>query len=66
LLKLTLRRIEGVLLGIWRSPRHTIKDMLGGLTEFQEGKSAYTLHLNMAQECMNYFQGVLIEVDLVV
>ncbi|KAJ5262293.1 hypothetical protein N7524_007598 [Penicillium chrysogenum] len=35
---------------------NTIKDMLGGLTEFQEGKSAYTLHLNMAQECMNYFQ----------
>ncbi|KAJ5457660.1 hypothetical protein N7475_009048 [Penicillium sp. IBT 31633x] len=35
---------------------NTIKDMLGGLTEFQEGKNAYTLHLNMAQECMNYFQ----------
>jgi syntaxin-binding protein 1 len=35
---------------------NTIKDMLGGLTEFQEGKNAYTLHLNMAQECMKYFQ----------
>lgn len=30
--------------------------MLGGLTEFQQGKDTYTLHLNMAQECMNYFQ----------
>lgn len=35
---------------------NTIKDMLAGLTEFQEGKNAYTLHLNMAQECMKYFQ----------
>lgn len=35
---------------------NTIKDMLAGLTEFQEGKDAYTLHLNMAQECMNFFQ----------
>lgn len=34
----------------------TIKDMLAGLSEFQEGKNAYTLHLNMAQECMKYFQ----------
>lgn len=30
--------------------------MLGGLTEFTEGKDAYTLHLNMAQEVMNGFQ----------
>ena len=30
--------------------------MLGGLTEFTEGKDAYTLHLNMAEECMKYFQ----------
>lgn len=30
--------------------------MLAGLSDFQEGKNAYTLHLNMAQECMNYFQ----------
>lgn len=35
---------------------NTIKDMLGGLTEFQEGKDAYSLHLNMAQECMKLFQ----------
>lgn len=35
---------------------NTIKDMLGGLTEFTEGKDAYTLHLNMAQEAMNSFQ----------
>jgi syntaxin-binding protein 1 len=35
---------------------NTIKEMLAGLTEFQEGKNAYTLHLNMAQECMKYFQ----------
>lgn len=30
--------------------------MLAGLSDFQEGKNAYTLHLNMAQECMTYFQ----------
>lgn len=35
---------------------NTIKDMLAGLTEFQEGRDAYTLHLNMAQECMQHFQ----------
>jgi syntaxin-binding protein 1 len=35
---------------------NTIKDMLGGLTEFQEGKDAYALHLSMAQECMKFFQ----------
>lgn len=35
---------------------NTIKDMLAGLSDFQEGKNAYTLHLNMAQECMNFFQ----------
>lgn len=35
---------------------NTIKDMLAGLTEFTEGKDAYTLHLNMAEECMKYFQ----------
>ena len=34
----------------------TIKDMLAGLSDFQEGKNAYTLHLNMAHECMSYFQ----------
>lgn len=30
--------------------------MLAGLSDFQEGKNLYTLHLNMAQECMNFFQ----------
>ncbi|KAH1364271.1 hypothetical protein KXV22_005975 [Aspergillus fumigatus] len=35
---------------------NTIKDMLAGLTEFQKGRDAYTLHLNMAEECMKFFQ----------
>lgn len=30
--------------------------MLAGLPQFQEGKEAYSLHLSMAQECMNIFQ----------
>lgn len=30
--------------------------MLAGLSDFQAGKNAYTLHLNMAQECMKLFQ----------
>ena len=34
----------------------TIRQMLAGLSDFQEGKNVYTLHLNMAQECMNYIQ----------
>lgn len=43
---------------------NTIKDMLAGLTEFTEGKDAYTLHLNMAEECMKHFGGrKLIEVS---
>lgn len=33
-----------------------IKDMLAGLPQFQELKEAYSLHLTMAQECMNIFQ----------
>jgi syntaxin-binding protein 1 len=33
-----------------------IKDMLAGLPQFQEMKEAYTLHLSMAQDCMNLFQ----------
>lgn len=33
-----------------------IRDMLAGLPEFQEMKGAYSLHLTMAQECMNIFQ----------
>ncbi|KAI9800323.1 MAG: vacuolar sorting protein VPS33/slp1 [Piccolia ochrophora] len=35
---------------------NAIKDMLAGLPEFQELKEAYSLHLSMAQECMNTFQ----------
>ena len=30
--------------------------MLAGLPQFQELKEAYSLHLTMAQECMNVFQ----------
>lgn len=33
-----------------------IRDMLAGLPQFQEMKEAYSLHLSMAQECMNIFQ----------
>ncbi|KAL3468652.1 Sec1-like protein [Aspergillus heterothallicus] len=43
-----------------------IKDMLAGLKEFQKGRDAYTLHLNMAEECMKVFQNhKLIEVSSV-
>ncbi|KAF4977000.1 hypothetical protein FZEAL_6420, partial [Fusarium zealandicum] len=35
---------------------NTIRDMLAGLPQFQEMKEAYSLHLTMAQECMNMFQ----------
>ncbi|BCS29450.1 Sec1 family protein [Aspergillus puulaauensis] len=43
-----------------------IKDMLAGLRDFQEGRDAYTLHLNMAEECMKFFQEhKLIEVSSV-
>ncbi len=35
---------------------NSIKDMLAGLPQFQQGKEAYSLHLGMAQECMNVFQ----------
>lgn len=35
---------------------NSIKDMLAGLPQFQQGKEAYSLHLSMAQECMNVFQ----------
>ncbi|KAI5282623.1 vacuolar sorting protein VPS33/slp1 [Ascosphaera acerosa] len=30
--------------------------MLAGLRDYQKGKDMYTLHLNMAQECMRIFQ----------
>ncbi|KAL4808699.1 Sec1-like protein [Aspergillus unguis] len=43
-----------------------IKDMLAGLRDFQEGRDLYTLHLNMAEECMEFFQKhKLIEVSSV-
>lgn len=35
---------------------NAIKDMMAGLPQFQEMKDAYSLHLTMAQECMNKFQ----------
>lgn len=35
---------------------NVIKDMLAGLPQFQERKEAYSLHLSMAQDCMNAFQ----------
>ena len=35
---------------------NNIKDMIAGLPQFREGKDLYTLHLNMAQECMEVFQ----------
>lgn len=35
---------------------NTIKDMLAGLPEFQEGKEAFSLHIDMAEKCANIFQ----------
>lgn len=35
---------------------NAIRDMLAGLPQFQEMKESYSLHLTMAQECMNIFQ----------
>ncbi|KAF2265789.1 Sec1-like protein [Lojkania enalia] len=35
---------------------NAIKDMIAGLPQFQEMKEAYSLHLTMAQECMDLFQ----------
>ncbi|MCJ1378484.1 vacuolar sorting protein VPS33/slp1 [Xylographa soralifera] len=35
---------------------NTIKDMIAGLPQFQEGKELYSLHLNMSQELMDIFQ----------
>ncbi|KAF2121458.1 Sec1-like protein [Lophiotrema nucula] len=34
---------------------NAIKDMIAGLPQFQEMKEAYSLHLTMAQECMDIF-----------
>ena len=35
---------------------NTIKDMLAGLPEFQEGKEKFGLHLDMAGKCVKVFQ----------
>lgn len=35
---------------------NAIKDMMAGLPQFQEMKEAYSLHLTMAQKCMDVFQ----------
>ncbi|KPI35538.1 Protein transport protein sec1 [Cyphellophora attinorum] len=35
---------------------NTIKDMLAGLPEFQEGKEAFSLHIDMAERCAKLFQ----------
>lgn len=35
---------------------NTIKDMLAGLPEFQEGKEAFSLHIDMAEKCARLFQ----------
>jgi syntaxin-binding protein 1 len=35
---------------------NAIKDMIAGLPQFQEMKEAYSLHLTMAQQCMEVFQ----------
>ncbi|KAJ9651995.1 syntaxin binding protein 1 [Neophaeococcomyces mojaviensis] len=34
----------------------TIKDMMAGLPEFQEGKEAFSLHIDMAEKCAKLFQ----------
>lgn len=35
---------------------NTIKDMMAGLPEFQEGKEAFALHIDMAEKCARLFQ----------
>lgn len=35
---------------------NAIKDMIAGLPQFQQMKESYTLHLGMAEKCMNIFQ----------
>jgi syntaxin-binding protein 1 len=43
-----------------------VKDMAVGLTQFTETRDAYSLHINMAQDCMNIFgQHKLSDVALV-
>lgn len=34
---------------------NAIKDMMAGLPQFQSMKESYSLHMSMAQECMNEF-----------
>lgn len=34
---------------------NTIKDMLAGLPQYQEGKESFSLHLDMAEQCMKVF-----------
>ena len=38
------------------SSLNNIKDMLAGLPQYQEGKDAFSLHLNMASDAMSIFQ----------
>ena len=38
------------------SSLNNIKDMLAGLPQYQEGKEAFSLHLNMASDAMSVFQ----------
>ncbi|KAK4690363.1 hypothetical protein P7C71_g6409, partial [Lecanoromycetidae sp. Uapishka_2] len=38
------------------SSLNNIKDMLAGLPQFQEGKEAFSLHLNMASDAMEVFK----------
>lgn len=35
---------------------NTIKDMMAGLPQFQEGKEAFSLHIDMAEKCAKMFQ----------
>ncbi|RYP66357.1 hypothetical protein DL771_007863 [Monosporascus sp. 5C6A] len=35
---------------------NAIKDMMAGLPQFQEMKETYSLHMNMAEACMDFFQ----------
>jgi len=35
---------------------NTIKDMMAGLPEFQEGKEVFSLHIDMAEKCAKLFQ----------
>lgn len=44
---------------------YQMKDMVAGMSQFMETKDSYSLHLSMAQECMNIFaQRELMEIAL--